>query len=59
MLYYKCQNSGDPEFNSEDSPFIDYLPEDVTGPVHLRLAGESTAFSFGMVKNDYESFVHQ
>jgi len=47
------------EFNSEDSLFIDYLLEDVTGSVHLRLAGESAAFSFGMVKNDYESFAHQ
>lgn len=47
------------EFNSEDSPFIDYWLEDITGSVHLRLAGESAAFSFDMVKHDYESFAHQ
>jgi len=47
------------EFNSEDSPFIDYWLEDITGSVHLRLAGESAAFSFSMVKSEYDSFAHQ
>ena len=46
------------EFNSEDTAFIDYWLEDVTGSVHLRIAGESAAFSFRMFKRDYESFGH-
>ncbi len=46
------------EFNSEDSLSIDYWLKDVTGSVHLRLAGESAAFSFHMGKNHYESFGH-
>lgn len=49
---------GELEFNSEDSPFIDYWLEDVTGKVELVLAGESAAFSFSMMKSEYESFVH-
>ena len=49
---------GELEFNSEDDPFIDYWLEDVTGKVELVLAGESAAFSFSMMENDYESFEH-
>ena len=49
---------GELEFNSEDSPFIDYWLEDVTGTVELVLAGESAAFSFSMMKSDYDSFEH-
>ena len=46
------------EFNSEDNLFIDYLLEDVTGTVSLRLAGESAAFSFSMMEGNYDSFAH-
>ncbi len=46
------------EFNSEDNLFIDYLLEDVTGTVSLRLAGESAAFSFSMTESDYKAFGH-
>lgn len=49
---------GELEFNSEDSPFIDYWLEDVTGTVELVLAGESAAFSFSMMESDYDSFEH-
>lgn len=45
------------EFNSED-PFTDYLLEDIDGSVYLRIAGESAAFEFSMLKIDYDAFEH-
>ena len=38
--------------------FVEYCLEDVTGYVSLRIAGESAAFSFSMLEQDYDQFAH-
>lgn len=44
-------------FNTED-PFIDLWLHDINGTVSFRIAGESAAFRFDMLKSDYDSFAH-
>ncbi len=38
--------------------FSEYYMEDVTGYVSIRIAGESAAFSFSMLEQDYDQFAH-
>lgn len=42
----------------EPDLFVDYLLEDVTGTVSLKIAGESASFSFSMSQMDYDSHSH-
>lgn len=42
----------------EPDLFVDYILEDVTGTVSLRIAGESAAFSFSMSEMDYDNHAH-
>ena len=42
----------------EPDLFVDYLLEDVTGTVSLRIAGESASFTFNMSEMDYDHHAH-
>lgn len=42
----------------EPDLFVDYLLEDVTGTVSLRIAGESASFSFSMTGMEYDDHSH-
>ena len=45
------------EPNAED-PFVDYMLEDVSGTVSLRIVGESAAYSFHMSAYEYDNHAH-
>ncbi len=42
----------------EPDMLVDYILEDVTGTVSLRIVGESAAFSFCMTQMEYDEFSH-
>lgn len=42
----------------EPDTFVNYRLDDVTGDIYLRIAGESAAFSFSMLKSDYDFHSH-
>lgn len=47
----------DIEPNTEN-PFVDFLLEDITGTVSVRIAGESASYKFHMSESEYDDHSH-